>query len=65
MGDTDGSCCGDKVGHVALLDRASGGRIRERGGDLLGGEGMQAAVSPKEENMRGYGMGMRASIESQ
>ena len=53
IGYTAGSRCGDKVGHGALPARASGWRIRQRGGDSLGGEGVWAAVSPKEENMKG------------
>ena len=48
MGYTDGSCCGNKVSHGALPMGASGGRIRERGGDLLGGKGVRVTVSPKE-----------------
>ena len=55
MGYTDGSRCGDKVSHGALPARASRGRIRERGGDSLGGEGMRTTVSPKEEKKRGKG----------
>ena len=39
MGYTDGSRCGDKVGHGALPARASRGRIRGRGGHSLDGEG--------------------------
>ena len=43
----------------------SGGRIRERGGESLGGEGVRTAVSPKEENRKGgTGTGTRAKIES-
>ena len=55
MGDTVGSRSGDKVGHGALPARLSGGRIMERGGDLLGGEGMRATVFPKEEKEEGKG----------
>ena len=55
---TDGSCCGDKVGHGALPARADRGRIRKRGGDSLSGEGVWATVSPKEEK-EGGGMGVR------
>jgi len=55
MGDTIGSRCGDKVSHGALPTRASGGRIRERGGDSLGREDVRAAVFPKEEKEEGKG----------
>ena len=40
---------GEKVSHGVLPARASEGRIRERGGDSLGGEGVRATMSPKEE----------------
>ena len=35
MGDTDESCCGDKVGHGALPTRAAEGEIKERREGLL------------------------------
>ena len=59
---TDGSCCGDKVGYGVLLARASGGRIRERGGDSCGREGVRATVSPKEEK---GGRGVQYGDESE
>ena len=55
MGYTDGSRCGDKVGHGALPAQASGGRIRERGGDSLGGGGVRVVVFTKEEKEEGNG----------
>jgi len=54
-GYTNGSCCGDKVGHGALPARVSRGRIRERGGDSLRGEGVRAAVFQKKKKKRGKG----------
>jgi len=42
----------------------SGGRKKERRGGSLDEGGVRAAVSPKEENRRGSGMGMRARIKS-
>ena len=65
MGDTNGSRCGDKVSHGALPARASGGWIRERGGDMLGGEGVWATVPKRTKGGRAVryrdeGVGSRA-----
>jgi len=60
MGYTNGSCCGDKVGHGALPARAIEGRIRERGGDSLSGEGVWMTVPKRRKGGRGSGIEMRA-----
>jgi len=52
-GNIDGSRRGDKVGHGALPTRASGGRIRERGGDPLSGKGVRATVPKRRKGGRG------------
>jgi len=56
MGYTDGSCCGDKVGHGALPARAAEREDKERRGEGFARRGRRAAaVSPREEKERGRG----------
>ena len=67
-GDTGGSRSGGKSRlWRAPYASSNGGRIRKRGGDSLGGEGVRATMSPREEKGEGKGgsgMGARVGIRS-